>query len=198
METFIYLVAFIVNIMAFLMLQKRQQQKGEWSSADSKFVEDLRKTIYSTWDELSLRRLYQQLIRQAPHLESHFVQDFQEQLNFLQAVAYGDYDAMARIARIIELEVNLCLSQDELEKLRAKFSYLIWKQPSLGRLFSRYQKKTAPKKGTKDLFEKCTNVEEVKKRFRRLAHYNHPDKGGNDKAMKEIVRQYKEALKKYS
>jgi curved DNA-binding protein CbpA len=40
----------------------------------------------------------------------------------------------------------------------------------------------------------CSTLPEVKKRFRRLAFLNHPDRGGSSAAMQEILRQYEEAV----
>lgn len=44
-------------------------------------------------------------------------------------------------------------------------------------------------------FSGCINVDMVKKAFRRLAKEFHPDLGGSTEIMKEINRQYHEALK---
>jgi len=47
----------------------------------------------------------------------------------------------------------------------------------------------------KDYFEHVHTVEEIKKKYRRLAMLHHPDRGGSVDIMQEINRQYQEALR---
>lgn len=44
-------------------------------------------------------------------------------------------------------------------------------------------------------FIDCQTIEEIKKKYRKLAFENHPDHGGSTAVMQEINRQYLEALK---
>lgn len=48
---------------------------------------------------------------------------------------------------------------------------------------------------TNEYFATAKTVEEIKAHYRNLAMQHHPDRGGNEEAMKEINRQYHEALK---
>lgn len=57
-------------------------------------------------------------------------------------------------------------------------------------------KKVYKRSAKSDLFENCETPQEIKKRFRRLAHLNHPDKGGNVAAMHEILKQYDKSIQK--
>lgn len=45
-------------------------------------------------------------------------------------------------------------------------------------------------------FFECKTLEEVKIHYRKIAKQNHPDLGGSEEVMKEIVNQYQEATKK--
>lgn len=46
-------------------------------------------------------------------------------------------------------------------------------------------------------FSQCIKPEHIKKLYRELAMIHHPDRGGDIEVMKEINRQYHEALKSY-
>lgn len=43
----------------------------------------------------------------------------------------------------------------------------------------------------KKYFANCKNLEELKKEYRKLVMANHPDNGGDDKIMAEIIKEYK-------
>ena len=43
---------------------------------------------------------------------------------------------------------------------------------------------------TKNWFENCITIEEIKKRYRTLAQKHHPDHGGTNEDMAEINSQY--------
>jgi hypothetical protein len=45
-------------------------------------------------------------------------------------------------------------------------------------------------------FLDCSSIEEIKRKFKQLALKHHPDLGGDPEIMKEVNRQYQEALKK--
>ena len=47
-----------------------------------------------------------------------------------------------------------------------------------------------------NFFLDCSSIEEIKRKFKQLALKHHPDLGGDPDTMKEINRQYQEALKK--
>lgn len=152
--------------------------------------------LYSTWHPPTLKFLFNREIQKFPHYEPFLTEAYARQLKLLDNFEKGEEEAINHIKTLLMDRIAQCQSQQMLDSLRNQFSLLVAKIPEWEALFHlpRLKFNSNSKRSSKNLFEHCLTVEEVKKRFRRLAFLNHPDKGGCDKAMREIVRQYECAL----
>jgi hypothetical protein len=84
--------------------------------------------------------------------------------------------------------------------LKRQLGSLIDRIPELKAEFDRLESKwkaqaTTQGQQRKHLFQGCQTAGDLKKRFRRLAFLNHPDRGGSAAAMKEVLKQYEEYQK---
>lgn len=152
--------------------------------------------LYSTWHIPTLQFLVNREIQKFPHYEPFLTEAYTRQLKLLDQFEKGEEEAIERVKNVLIDRIHQCKSQQMLDSVRNQFSLLVAKIPEWEALFHlpRLKFNSNAKRSSKNLFEHCLTVEEVKKRFRRLAFLNHPDKGGCDKAMREIVRQYECAL----
>lgn len=132
-----------------------------------------------------------------PHLEPYLTRAYKKRKQLLHGFSIGDSNSIGFIKNVIASQVNNAKSIQELAYLKFKFSWVVERAPYLSTLFTLKSQQTQAKSKVydkKNLLGACQTKEEVKKRFRSLALQNHPDHGGSKAAMREIIRQYEEAL----
>lgn len=174
--------------------------------------------IYSSWDFDTLKETAQREIHKFPKHQAWIMHAYNQQHKFLSDFHNGYRYAVERVKAIVHHQLEQCRSIEEFQALQNAFGDMIQVSPQLSNLFENYRlwfyrheadsseySKSSRFKETrrtqrnkkKDLFSKCSSLDEVKQRFRRLAFLNHPDRGGKEAAMKEVLRQYEEALSNF-
>lgn len=165
---------------------------------------DLQETInqfYSTWNMPSLKRLMYQQIEKYPSNERSLSKAFNTQFKLLQGIEKKCDLSIEKTKQLLKNKLDNCNTIQSVNILKKQFEWVLEKVPEMNELFEIYQLKLNIKKTTifkKHLFNECLSLDSAKKRFRRLSLLNHPDKGGSTAAMKEIIRQYEECLKKFN
>jgi hypothetical protein len=162
-------------------------------------VQNSIKRFYATWHIPALQQVMYQEIEKFPEYEAILFKAYSEQLALLKALAARHSMAIKKTKEIIREQLSSCHSDESLNRLARQFEWIFKVVPELKEGFDAHRMKMYARKTRKatfaNLFEKCQTREEIKKRFRRLALLNHPDKGGSKAAMSEIIRQYEESLK---
>jgi hypothetical protein len=161
--------------------------------------------LQSSWDEQTLQKILYIALGKYPEYQSDLVKAYYEQMDLLQGLKQGNSSAFSRIQQIIQERIKHCQSIDELNAKKILFTSLLNRYSSLNALFEAHRLKLQGKwksstngyQKKKNLFDGCKSAEEIKKRFRRLAFLNHPDRGGKASAMKEIIRQYEDVTAKF-
>lgn len=148
--------------------------------------------IRSTWDFEELKAVFFEEVRHFPHLQQTLYNAYLNQQRILQGLALEEPWAYNEVRKYMREKLAQCRTAEMVNYLRWQFADLLRRHPSLNDVFTSPRQKAATTK--KRLFTMCNNVPEVKKRFRKLAFLNHPDRGGSSAAMQEILRQYEEAL----
>lgn len=172
--------------------------------------------IFSSWSFHTLKRNVEIEIKRFPKYEALLTHAFQQQYKFLQDFENGYRYAVERVKAIVHHQLEQCRNIEDYNLLKMAYAHMIEISPPIENLFENYrlwfyrnesttesQRKKEPRKHhrtqkKKDLFSKCNSLDEVKQRFRRLAFLNHPDRGGKEAAMREVLRQYEEALSTFN
>lgn len=153
--------------------------------------------IFNTWDMHSLKVAFYREVDQFPEYEFDLARAYRAQMQLLMDFVEGDFAARDQIKRAIASKLSTCSSLQSLECVKREFAWVLHVAPEWRKLFENQHHKLRLKQmqgRKKSLFSQCQSLDEVKKRFRRLAFLNHPDRGGSSAAMKEINRQYEEII----
>lgn len=164
--------------------------------------------IYSSFDFQSLKNNGNAELERFPKYQSLLNQAITQQHKMLEDFFQGYRYAVERVRVILYHQLEQCRSLEDFIALRTSCSQAIEASTVIANLFENYymwfsrrksrtkETRKNPRSKKKDLFSKCTTEEEIKRRFRRLAFLNHPDRGGKEAAMKEVLKQYEEALER--
>lgn len=164
--------------------------------------------IFSSCDLQSLKKNTDVEIQRFPKYQDLLLQTYHQQIRIIEDFQNGYRYAIERIRAVIYHQLEQCRSLEDFHALKSACANLIRTSTPIANLFDNYQiwlsrrysrnKETrkSQRSKKKDLFSKCHTEEEIKRRFRRLAFLNHPDRGGKEAAMKEVLKQYEEALER--
>lgn len=182
------------------------------TDTERKILKDAVNRINFSWDVHSLKLNLVSEVRRLPKCKDQLTQAANKQYQFLQAFYNGNRFADARVKATVFAHLQSCDNLETFYALEQIFSSIIEHSPGIAQMFAHcrnkfstssnfnrnsYKKQYGSSSKVKNLFDKCTSLDEVKQRFRRLAFLNHPDRGGKEAAMKEVLRQYQEALSNF-
>lgn len=150
--------------------------------------------IRAAWDFDELKTVFYQEAHRFPHMQQTLYHAYLKQQRILQGLALEDPWAYNEVRAYIRERMAHCRTPEMVYELRLDLDLLLKRHPTFNDMFTRPHQKAQASTPKKRLFSMCNSIPEVKKRFRKLAFLNHPDRGGSSAAMQEILRQYEEAL----
>lgn len=178
-------------VLIYIVFFRRRESDDYSEAAFHRLVEKIR----STWDMDDLRILFYRAVERFPQDKETIVRHCHEQQRLLNALAMNEPWADQEVRNRIYTYLARCGSIQDVIRVQWHFAELLNRFPQFRDAF---RNPKAPQqeesRSSKALFAMCQSIPEIKKRFRRLAFLNHPDRGGNAAAMREILRQYEEAL----
>lgn len=184
----------IIQILFFLVIYiiffRGSNHVSEYSELSLRRALDRLRT---TWDFDELKEVFYQEAQNFPHVQQMLYNAYINQQRILQGLALEEQWAYKEVRHLMQEKLSHCHSQEMLDYVHSQFETLLKRHPSLNDMFYRPHKRKAPST-KKRLFSSCHSIPDIKKRFRKLAFLNHPDRGGSSAAMQEILRQYEEAL----
>lgn len=157
--------------------------------------------FYATWDVSILRVLMFREMEKFPQYEAWLSFAYNEQLELLLGIERESPTSIKLVKERLKKTIDQCHSNASLSLLQNQAGWILKIVPELAKAFETRRlkllinKTNKTKRANKNLFKNCQSKDEVKRRFRRLAFLNHPDRGGDSKAMIEVIRQYEEAIK---
>jgi|GEM_PF-5348412 len=186
------LIAFIV--LSYLFFSRKRGGDTEYSSTPPLAFNESIKRIEESWSPEQLNSVFFQEVCKWPQYEPFLTQAYQLQKEILLGILSNNSYHIQIVREKILASIKLAKSAYEIQMLKFSLRWVLQKIPHFNLLFNS-PTYSSPKK-SKDLFGCCKTIGEVKRRLRRLALLNHPDKGGSEAAMKEILKQYEETLSK--
>lgn len=191
------MMTLIIQILFFLVVYilffRSTDSTQEYSEASIQRALDRLRT---TWDFEELKKVFYQELHRFPHSHQMLYHEYLNQQRLLQGLALEEAWAYNYVRQYIRERLSQCRTQQMVQTLYNQLSELLRRHPAFEEMFIRQQPRQKVQASTpkKRLFSMCSNIPEIKKRFRKLAFLNHPDRGGSSAAMQEILRQYEEAL----
>jgi hypothetical protein len=185
---------FILIIWLFLYFARKRRKQTSSPPPPPHFHDSIRR-IEEVWDPHYLDSVLYHEVTKWPQYESLLADAAFKQRRLLLGVAFRDPYAINIVREKITARIRRASSGQEVEMLKASLRWVLQQVPELHSLFAHTTHK--PRRKTKDLFEACKSKEDVKRRLRQLAKLNHPDHGGTEAAMKEVLKQYQETISKF-
>lgn len=170
--------------------------------------------LQDIWDPDRLKDFFALTIEKWKGFKTEISDYFLPRFAFLQNISNQDPNVLRSAGDAILRMLAQDFSSVNQNRVKIHFSWVLEQAPFLNMLFSENGQKNNSdgqseqesrdeefvknhKRDMRNLFGECNSLQQVKKRFRKLALLNHPDHGGKEKAMKEILKQYKEALDRF-
>lgn len=165
-----------------------RQADFEIRDAPKAFWESLNK-IYKCEDLTTLHKVFYHSVKQWPQYRNKLYEVYIEKVRVLEDSIYESQRAEDQRRELWEfLKKFSAENYEHLRRSQERKGYSSWYYDTLSK---------HPQSKKKGLFAECLTEKELKARFRRLAFLNHPDKGGSPAAMREIIRQYDQAMLRF-
>lgn len=196
MEATSFIVLAIIFVVSTILSDENVEKEPEFENLG---LQEILNRFGSIWNIPSLQQLMYQEIGKFPQYEKNLSAAFNSQIRLLEGIESQCSESIEKAKKLIRIKIEDCKSLRSLEILKQQVEWVLKKIPEFNELFEAQKSKlnlTNKKKTKTDLFCECHSIDVAKKRFRRLSLLNHPDKGGSAAAMKEIINQYEECLKR--